>query len=249
MDRKKYLIVVAGGSGTRMGTSVPKQFLELDGKSVLHRTIERFVDAVSGIKVVTVLPAEHIGIRKTYCYEHGLHCPQTLVSGGITRFHSVKNGLERLPEGALVAVHDGVRPFVSAELVRRLFEKAEECPAVIPVIPCVDTIKVLECRKDDSGAARLETVPGVKADRNMLFGAQTPQVFLSDALKEAYSQAFDTSFTDDASVVESKNIPLAYVEGERYNIKITSPDDLVLAKYNVCQQRIVYCLAAEKLVL
>ncbi len=230
MDRKRYLIVVAGGSGTRMGASVPKQFLELDGKSILHRTVERFAEAVPDIKVVTVLPEEHIDAWKTYCYEKGFYCPQTLVSGGITRFHSVKKGLEKVPDGALVAVHDGVRPLVSAGLIGRLFGMAEECPAVIPVIPCVDTIKVLERRKYGDGDVRFEAVSGMKVDRNMLFGAQTPQVFRSEVLKDAYTQAFNTSFTDDASVAEAKNIPLTYVEGERYNIKITSPDDLMLAR-------------------
>lgn len=231
MNRRKYLIVVAGGSGTRMGSSVPKQFLDLDGKSVLHRTIERFVDAVPDIRVVTVLPEEHISFWKTYCYECGFYCPQTLVPGGITRFHSVRNGLAKVPDGASVAVHDGVRPFVSAELICRLFNEVEKCPAVIPVIPCVDTMKVLERKRDCSGTASLGAVSGMKVDRNMLFGAQTPQVFRSEVLREAYeSQAFDMSFTDDASVAEAKNIPLAYIEGERYNIKITSPDDLVLAK-------------------
>lgn len=218
-------MVVAGGSGTRMGASVPKQFLNLAGKSVLHRTIERFTDAMPGIKVVTVLPEEHMEAWKTYCYKTGFYCPQILVAGGITRFHSVRNGLEKIPEGVSVAIHDGVRPFVSEKLIRTLFDKAEECPAVIPVIPCVDTMKVLV--RKESG---LETVSGMKVDRNVLFGAQTPQVFQSEVLKDAYAQAFDTSFTDDASVAEAKSIPLTYIEGERYNIKITSPDDLVLAR-------------------
>ena len=225
MDRKKYVIVMAAGSGTRMGADKPKQFLEIDGKAILQMTIETFFRACPDISVITVLPEAHISFWREYCLENGFNYPQVLVKGGITRFHSVRNALEKVPEGAVVAVHDGVRPLVTAELVRDMFEKAQEEQALIPVIPCVDTMKVLE-RKGGS----LVPVPGASVDRSVLFGAQTPQIFHSELLKDAYSQAYDTSFTDDASVVEKYGKSLSYVIGERLNVKITTQEDLVLAR-------------------
>lgn len=225
MERKKYVIIMAAGSGTRMGAGRPKQFLELEGKAILQKTMEVFLNACPGISVITVLPQDFIGYWREYCLENNFVCPQILVSGGITRFHSVRNALDRVPEGALVAVHDGVRPLLSEGLVRDMFEKAEGVPALIPVTPCVDTMKVLE-NKD----GELVAVPGAKADRSVLYGAQTPQIFHSEILKEAYAMPYDTSFTDDASVVEKYGKSLSYVVGERLNIKITTQDDLLLAR-------------------
>ncbi len=225
MERRKYVIIMAAGSGTRMGAQMPKQFLELDGKAILRKTIEVFLEACPGISVVTVLPKDHIDYWRNYCLEHNFICPQTLVSGGITRFHSVRNALDRIPDGAVVAVHDGVRPLVTPELVRNMFSEAEKVPALIPVTPCVDTMKVLG-KKD----GELVSIPGATADRSMLYGAQTPQIFHSEILKEAYSMAYDTAFTDDASVVEKYGKSLSYTMGERLNIKITTVDDLLLAK-------------------
>lgn len=225
MERKKYVIIMAAGSGTRMGAGRPKQFLELEGKAILQKTMEVFLNACPGISVITVLPQDFIGYWREYCLENNFVCPQILVPGGITRFHSVRNALDRVPEGALVAVHDGVRPLLSEGLVRDMFEKAEGVPALIPVTPCVDTMKVLE-NKD----GELVAVPGAKADRSVLYGAQTPQMFHSEILKEAYAMPYDTSFTDDASVVEKYGKSLSYVVGERLNIKITTQDDLLLAR-------------------
>lgn len=225
MERKKYVIIMAAGSGTRMGAGRPKQFLELEGKAILQKTMEVFLNACPGISVITVLPQDFIGYWREYCLENNFVCPQILVPGGITRFHSVRNALDRVPEGALVAVHDGVRPLLSEGLVRDMFEKAEGVPALIPVTPCVDTMKVLE-NKD----GELVAVPGAKADRSVLYGAQTPQIFHSEILKEAYAMPYDTSFTDDASVVEKYGKSLSYVVGERLNIKITTQDDLLLAR-------------------
>lgn len=225
MDRKRYVIIMAAGSGTRMGADVPKQFIELCGKAVLQRTIEVFVEACPGIKVVTVLPEAHIAYWKSYCLKHNFTCPQILAKGGITRFHSVRNALEKVPEGALVAVHDGVRPLVSAALVREMFEKAENVNGLIPVVPCVDTMRVLRKSGD-----MLEPMPGASADRSVLYGVQTPQIFQSEILKSAYAQAYDTSFTDDASVVEKYGKKLSFVIGERFNIKLTTPDDLKIAR-------------------
>ena len=215
---------MAAGSGTRMGAEKPKQFIELGGKAVLQMTIEKFLKACPGIKVVTVLPEAHMEYWKEYCIERNFSCPQTLVKGGITRFHSVQNALSKVPEGALVAVHDGVRPLISVEFIREMFEKAEAKSALIPVLPCVDTMKVL-VRKGDE----LVTAEGQSVDRSVLYGAQTPQIFYSEILKDAYLQPFDTSFTDDASVVLKNGKNLSYLIGERFNIKLTTKDDLVLA--------------------
>ena len=225
MERKKFVVIMAAGSGTRMGAQMPKQFLELDGKAILQRTIEVFTEACPGISVITVLPQDHIAYWREYCLDRNFICPQILVHGGITRFHSVRNALEKVPEGALVAVHDGVRPLVSPGLVREMFSKAENVPALIPVVPCVDTMKVLEMKDGE-----LVTIPGAVADRSVLFGAQTPQIFHSEVLKDAYSMAYDTSFTDDASVLEKYGKSLSFHIGERLNIKITTQDDLLLAR-------------------
>lgn len=216
---------MAAGSGSRMGAELPKQFLELEGKSILQRTIEVFLEAVPGVKVVTVLPEDYVGYWKDLCLEKNFICPQLLVKGGFTRFHSVRNALAKVPDGALVAIHDGVRPLVTPQFLRELFEQAENADGVIPVLSCVDTMKVLE--KTSLG---LRSVPGASADRSVLYGAQTPQIFRSELLKEAYGQPFDERFTDDASVMEKYGKSLSYVTGERLNIKITTQEDLVLAR-------------------
>lgn len=226
MERKKYLVVTAGGSGSRMGADVPKQFLPLQGKAILQRTMERFLEACPGIRILTVLPRDHFGTWKAYCAAHNFNVPQTLVAGGITRFHSVRNALVKIPDGALVAVHDGVRPFVSKELIERMFSRMEVCRALIPVLPVTDTLKVLD-RDRETGFLRSA---GERLDRSRVFGAQTPQIFRSEDLKAAYAEAYDPLFTDDASVAENIKIPLSFIEGERFNIKITTPEDLVLAE-------------------
>lgn len=224
MERKKYLIVSAGGSGTRMGSALPKQFLELDAVPILRRTIEVFLRAIPDIQVITVLPEAHIGYWRQYCLRDNFVCPQRLVKGGFTRFHSVKNALKYVPDQALVAVHDGVRPLITVEKIRELFAAAEQNPAVIPVLPVTDTLKVLQKQE-----GRLVST-GEQMDRSRIWGAQTPQVFQSEQLKAAYTQQFDTLFTDDASVAERFGIPLCFLEGERFNLKITTPEDLVLAR-------------------
>jgi len=226
MERKKYVVVTAGGSGTRMGGSLPKQFLPLDGKVILRRTLERFVAAFPDISILTVLPEDHLVWWRRYCQGSGFNCPQRLVKGGFTRFHSVKNALAYVPDGALVAVHDGVRPLVSVEKIRELFAAAASAGGgVIPVVPSTDTLKVLDTAPDGT----LST-SGEEVDRSRIWGAQTPQIFRSEALKAAYSQGFDTRFTDDASVARAYGIPLTYLAGERYNLKITTPEDLALAE-------------------
>ena len=141
MGKRRYVIIMAAGSGTRMGGPLPKQFLELGGKAVLQHTIETFLEACPGISVVTVLNADYIEYWRNYCLKRNFTCPQITVAGGITRFHSVRNALEKIPDGALVAVHDGVRPLVSPSLVAEMFEKAADIPALIPVVPCVEDRK------------------------------------------------------------------------------------------------------------
>lgn len=225
MGRRRYVIIMAAGSGTRMGGPLPKQFLDLGGKAVLQHTIEAFMEACPGISVVTVLNADYIEYWRNYCLKRNFTCPQITVAGGITRFHSVRNALEKIPDGALVAVHDGVRPLVTPSLVREMFEKAEDVPALIPVVPCVDTLKVLQKSGDE-----LRTVDGAVADRSVLYAAQTPQVFHSEILKSAYALPYDTMFTDDASVVQKYGKSLSYLIGERLNIKITTQEDLMLAR-------------------
>ena len=225
MKRRRYVIIMAAGSGTRMGASLPKQFLEIGGKAILQHTIEAFLEASPGISVVTVLNPDYIDYWRNYCLKHNFTCPQITVAGGITRFHSVRNALDRIRDGAVVAVHDGVRPLVTPALISEMFEKSESVPALVPVIPCVDTLKVLRKEGDE-----LKTVEGAVADRSVLYSAQTPQIFHSELLKSAYSLAYDTSFTDDASVLQKYGKSLSYVIGERLNIKITTQEDLLLAR-------------------
>ena len=218
MRRKIYGIFVAGGSGTRMGGDVPKQFLLLDGKPILQWTIERFLEAEPEMTVITVLPRTHFQTWKNLCAVHSFDCPQILVAGGLTRFHSVQNALRKVPDGAVVSIHDGVRPLVTPELVRRMFAQMQEgTRALLPVVKVIDTLR--------------STDPGTPApDRSKTVAVQTPQMFLSEDIRAAYKQAYDLGFTDDASVAESKGIPLSFVEGERFNLKITTPEDLVLAE-------------------
>ncbi len=230
MDRSFYLIAVAGGSGTRMGSPVPKQFLEIREKAILQRTLEKFISACPEIKIITVLPEAHISYWKGYCLSRNFSYPQTIVKGGITRFHSVRNALAKIPDGAYVAVHDGVRPLLSSDMIRRMFRSMDSCRALIPVTPVPDTLKAIRQTKQSDGSMVLERIDGVVLDRSLIFAAQTPQIFRSEDLKEAYSQAYDTAFTDDASVAEKYGIELGWCLGERLNLKITTPEDIVLAE-------------------
>jgi len=235
MSRKNYVIVMAAGHGTRMGGDIPKQFMLLDGMPILQRTMMKFLEACPDINVITVLPPDGDCVQrwKKHCIESNFQCTQIVVRGGITRFHSVRAALSKVPDGVLAAIHDGVRPLLSVNMIRSMFSRISgdaDCKALIPVLPVVDTLKVLRAETADGGGSILRTVPGRHADRSELFAAQTPQIFRSECIRAAYGQAFDTSFTDDASVAEKYGIPLTFVEGERMNFKITAPDDLVLAQ-------------------
>jgi len=229
MNTNFYLVVVAGGHGVRMGSSKPKQFLEIGGKPILRHTIEKFKAALPAIKIVTVLPKEYIEPWKEYCLNVNFSCPQTIVAGGLTRFHSVRNALEKVPNGAYVAIHDGVRPLLSINMIKSMFFDMEGREALIPVVPCNDTLKAIKAEKKADGKMVYTTIEGEQPDRSKIFCAQTPQIFLSDSIKKAYSQAYDMSFTDDASVAQKAGIPLDWCSGEKYNIKITTPDDIVIA--------------------
>lgn len=221
-----YLVAVAGGHGTRMHSDVPKQFLELGEKPILRLTMEKFLDAWPGIRIVTVLPADNIERWKSYCMTKGFVAPQTIVEGGITRFHSVRNAVAKIPDGAIVAIHDGVRPLLSVGMIREIFSLMSSSRAVIPVTPSTDTLKML--RKGEDG--ELHEVEGRRLDRSEVWKAQTPQIFRSEDLRMMYAQPYDTSFTDDASVAQKAGIPLSWYVGERLNIKITTPEDLAVAK-------------------
>ena len=220
MDR--FVIIVAGGSGLRMGTEIPKQFLPIAGKPILLRTIDAFRNAVDGIKIVVCLPATHFDYWEKCCKENGFDTHDiTIVEGGKTRFHSVLNGLNTIKADgdALVGVHDGVRPFASAEMINRLYDAAEKDKAVVPVVDSVDSVRILSQNGENS-----------QIDRRMVKLVQTPQVFDVALLQKAYNQEFTDMFTDDASVVEALGERVHLVEGNRENIKLTTPFDLKLAE-------------------
>ena len=207
-------LIVAGGKGLRMGSELPKQFLPIDGKPVLMRTLEAFHRFDEKMQIILVLPREQQDFWRELCEEHGFDIKHQIADGGETRFHSVKNGLALVQEPGLVGVHDGVRPFVSVEVIRRCYELAEVQKAVIPVVDVVETLRHLT----DAGS---ETVSRI--DYKLV---QTPQVFDVELLQQAYAQEFTPFFTDDASVVEAMGMPVYLAEGNRENIKITTPFDL-----------------------
>lgn len=227
MERNKYCIFACGGHGTRMGADIPKQFLRIGDKTILQLSLERICRAIPDIHPIIVLPEEYITYWQEESRKQEIKVHQTVIAGGFTRFHSVKNALARINDSnALVAVHDGVRPLVSEALVQKLFETAEDCDAAIPVTAVTDTLKVLRT----NALGELEEIAGESADRSLLFGAQTPQVFRFDILKASYELPFSTSYTDDASVARAAGYSVKYIPGERYNIKITTTEDLAVAR-------------------
>ena len=226
MDR--YAIIVAGGSGSRMGGDLPKQFMLLEGKPVVLHTIERFLLLPFPVEIVLILPSAYREYWKDYCFENNLRFKHTLVSGGITRFHSVKNALKYIPRGAVVAVHDGVRPFIAESFLERLFTLGEEVGAVVPAVKPVDSIR-MKCAQDIEKDTT-DSTEYVQVDREQYLLVQTPQVFRSDILLDAYEQAFIPSFTDDASVVEKMGCKISITDGLRHNIKLTQTEDMVLAE-------------------
>jgi len=217
---KNYVIIVAGGKGLRMGSDIPKQFLPVGGKPVLMRTLERFREYSPTLQIILVLPKAQQDYWQQLCRDYHFAVEYLLADGGETRFHSVQHGLALIPDDAegVVGVHDGVRPFPSIEVIRRCYETAREQKAVIPVIPVVETVRQLE------GATSF-TVP--RDDYRLV---QTPQCFDIQLLKAANRQPYNDGFTDDASVVEAYGHPITLVEGNRENIKITTPYDITVAE-------------------
>ena len=218
---EKYVVVVAGGKGLRMGGDIPKQFLPVKGKPILMRTLERFKSFDEEIHIVLVLPQSHFKYWKELCEQYEFQVEHRLVAGGETRYHSVKNGLfsiENPSANALVAIHDGVRPFVSVETIQRTFEMAANHVAAVPVIDSVDSLRLCEGTNSHS------------VDRSKYKLVQTPQTFQLQALREAYLLEYRDTFTDDASVFESAGHEIQLVRGNRENVKITTTFDMKIAE-------------------
>ena len=212
-----YIIIVAGGKGLRMGGDIPKQFLPIGGKPVLMRTLERFRAYSADLQIILVLPEAQQDYWKQLCKEYDFNVDYMLANGGETRFHSVQHGLALIPDDAqgIVGVHDGVRPFPSIEVIKNCYETAREKKAVIPVVPVVETLRHI--------------TEGTKP-RNEYRLVQTPQCFDIQLLKAANRQPYNDGFTDDASVVEAFGFDITLVDGNRENIKITTPYDLKIAE-------------------
>ncbi|MBO5960408.1 MAG: 2-C-methyl-D-erythritol 4-phosphate cytidylyltransferase [Paludibacteraceae bacterium] len=214
---KRATIIVAGGSGQRMGSALPKQFMAVGGKPVLLRTIETFYTFDPQMILVVVLPATQIDVWNELLIHHQSSIPHVVAEGGATRFESVKNGINALPEDVeLIGVHDGVRPFVSMDTLARCYSNAK--PAIVPVIPMYDSLRQLTEMGNNS------------VDRSSYVAVQTPQVFSASLLRQAYSQPYNVLYTDDASVVEALGECIELTEGNRENIKLTTPFDLIIAE-------------------
>jgi 2-C-methyl-D-erythritol 4-phosphate cytidylyltransferase len=215
---KKYAVIVAGGAGSRMGGSQPKQFLPLLGKPVLWYSLNTFLNAWPHLEIILVLPQNHLPAGEAIAATTSDPARIRITVGGDTRFHSVKNGLALIHEPAVVFVHDAVRCLLTTELIHRCYEKALEKGNAIPAIQPIDTL-------------RMETPHGNHLiDRQQVRIIQTPQTFYSDIIKKAFEQPFDPSFTDEASVVEKLGVKIELVEGEATNIKITRPLDILIAE-------------------
>ena len=217
-----HAIIVAGGKGLRMGAALPKQFIPVAGLPVLMHTLQRFSQACPGMHLVLVLPESQQEFWKELCRKHRFSIPHTIANGGHTRFHSSLSGIQALagaPDTDLVAIHDGVRPFVSAGTIERCLAEAARSGAAIPVVPVVDTLRHVA----PDGSAR--NVP-----RSEYRAVQTPQTFRLGLLRRAFGQPFSDRFTDDASVVEALGEKVPMVEGNRENIKLTTPFDLTVAE-------------------
>ena len=217
-----YVIIVAGGKGMRMGTELPKQFLPVAGKPVLMRTIERFCQFSCDLNFIVVLPQSQQAYWHSLCRKHHFTIPHTIINGGNTRFASSKNGLSHIPNDTqgLVAIHDGVRPFVSVDVISRCFNEARASGTAVPVIPAIDTLRQVNT----------ETGETFTVNRSLFRAVQTPQVFDIALAHRAFSQPYRDSFTDDASVIESLGVKISMVEGNRENIKLTTPFDLKVAE-------------------
>lgn len=216
-----YIIIVAGGKGLRMGAEVPKQFLPVGGVPVLMRTLNRFHDCRPDLSIILVLPHEQQEYWSLLCRQYHFDVPHRVVDGGATRFDSSRHGLDAIPDDCqgVVGIHDGVRPFVSAQVIDRCYDRARQCGAAIPVLPVTDTLRQI----DSDGS-------GHNVQRSGYRIVQTPQVFDLQLLKRAFRQPYRDQFTDDASIVETLGSSVEMVEGNRENIKLTTPFDLKVAE-------------------
>jgi 2-C-methyl-D-erythritol 4-phosphate cytidylyltransferase len=221
---QKYAVIVAGGSGKRMGTEIPKQFLLLKGKPVLFYTIETFLRSFGDIKIILVLPEEHLELGKEIVDGYFDAKKIQITQGGETRFHSVNNGLKLIQEECIIFVHDGVRCLVSDELIQRCYHAALETGSAIPVINCRDSVR------------RVTEAGNEPVDRNTIKLVQTPQTFHSKILLPAFAIDYKERFTDEATVVEAFGLKVTLVQGEETNIKITNPVDLVIAEKILSEQ-------------
>lgn len=212
----KYVIITAGGTGNRMGTVIPKQFLLLNALPVIMHSMKAFYQYSEEISIIVVLPESQPEVWAGLCKEYQFKIPHKVCTGGITRFESVRKGLEHSGEG-IIAVHDAVRPLLSPQLIRKCFSVAEEKGNAVPVIPLKDSVRSVESGKSQA------------VDRKPLHLVQTPQVFISEQIKSAYQRATHKDFTDDATVVEAAGLAINLVEGEERNIKITTPADMLIA--------------------
>lgn len=219
LTSKHTILIVAGGRGTRMGGPQPKQFLELAGRPVLMHTLEAFDRWDASARLIVVLPEDQIDTWKRLCEAHVFGRIHRVVAGGETRFHSVRNGLGAVASNGLIAVHDGVRPLVAPSVIAACFAAAADGGAAVPVVPVVESVREV----DADGGSR-------PVDRTRLRVVQTPQVFRADVLRAAYCLPYDPRFTDDASVVEASGVAVRLVLGNRENIKLTTPMDLLLAE-------------------
>ena len=225
MKAEVYVVIVAGGKGLRMGGEKPKQFQDLKGRPVLMHTLERFREALPEGKLILVLPEWWVTMWRDLCRQHAFSVDHELVKGGDTRFHSVKNGLDAIRgEEGVVAVHDGVRPFVAVDVIRECVKQALTGACVVPVIAPVESVRLKQGDTD-----RTQSI-----DRNLCLLVQTPRVFPLNRLRQAYSQPYQSLFTDDASVVEADGGQVEVVEGNRENIKLTTPFDWAVAQL-LCQ--------------
>lgn len=212
----KSIIITAGGIGKRMGSVIPKQFIEVKGLPILMHTITRLFEYENDLEIILVLPNAHIEYWKDLVEKHKFEIDHIIVEGGEERFFSIQNGLKKA-SGNLVGVHDGVRPFVSLEVIKNVFNAAKNYEAAIPVVNLKESIR------------KVEAAESVSVDRSQYRIVQTPQCFTSEIIKQAYLQDFSNEFTDDASVVEKLGTKIYLVEGNDENIKITTPMDLKLA--------------------
>jgi 2-C-methyl-D-erythritol 4-phosphate cytidylyltransferase len=214
---KRFVLITAGGSGTRMKSDLPKQFLEVAGKPVLMHTFEAFLSYDETLEFVLVLPENTFDYWKGQCLKHNFRHPHHLAVNGPTRFHSVKSGLKHIPDEALVAIHDGVRPLVSRQTIERVFHFAEKFGNAVPVIAVNESMRITD-------HALSQPLP-----REKVRIVQTPQCFRADLIKKAYNRNYNEAFSDDATLLETDGHRIYLVDGNPENIKITAPTDLKIA--------------------